>query len=91
MIKQVIINSTSESILPCAKVKPNIQLRKLSASLVPMKSHFFCIKIYSSNQLLVGSVVIDVAVGREDHGSIPTTEIGRGLNHLMPKLTSEAD
>jgi hypothetical protein len=71
MIKQVIINSTSESILPCAKVKPNIQLRILSASLVPMKSHFFCIKIYSSNQLLVGSVVISAELGREDHCSIP--------------------
>ncbi|PNY02469.1 MYB transcription factor, partial [Trifolium pratense] len=48
MTKQVIINSTPESILPPAKVKPNTLKRILSASLVPMKSHLFCIKSYSS-------------------------------------------
>ncbi|MCI21744.1 hypothetical protein A2U01_0042914, partial [Trifolium medium] len=31
---------------------------------------------------LVGSVVIDAELGREDHGSIPATAIGRGQKPL---------
>jgi hypothetical protein len=33
-------------------------------------------------QSFVGSVVISVEFGREDHGSIPATAVGRGLQPL---------
>jgi hypothetical protein len=36
----------------------------------------------TSYQSLVGSVVIDAELGREDHSSIPATAIGRGLEPL---------
>jgi hypothetical protein len=34
------------------------------------------------HQSLVGSVVIDIELGREDHGSIPATAIERRLEPL---------
>jgi hypothetical protein len=40
-------------------------------------------------QFLVGSVVIDVELDREDHDSIHSTAIGRTLKHLMAELTPE--
>jgi hypothetical protein len=42
------------------------------------------------DQSIVGSV-IEVELGREDHGSITTTAIGRGLEPLVSKLTPESD
>ncbi|MCI11067.1 hypothetical protein A2U01_0032166, partial [Trifolium medium] len=35
-----------------------------------------------NHQSLVGPVVIGVELGREDHGSIPATAIGKGLELL---------
>jgi nucleoside phosphorylase len=40
------------------------------------------LKIILENESLVGSVVISVELGREDHDSIPVTVIGRGLKPL---------
>jgi hypothetical protein len=40
------------------------------------------IKIGSSDQSLVGLVVIDAEFGREDHISIPAIAIGKGLEPL---------
>jgi hypothetical protein len=45
-------------------------------------------KINSLYQLLVG---IDVEFGMEDHGSIPTTTIERGLKPLNTITDSESD
>jgi hypothetical protein len=36
-------------------------------------------------------VVIDIELSREDHGSIPTTAIKRGLKPLMSELTLKSD
>ncbi|MCH97209.1 RNA polymerase subunit beta, partial [Trifolium medium] len=36
----------------------------------------------NSNQSLIDSVVVDAGLGREEHGSIPATAIGRGLEPL---------
>jgi hypothetical protein len=40
-------------------------------------------------QLLVGSVMIGTELDREDHSSIPTTTIGRGLKPLDGKTGGE--
>jgi hypothetical protein len=42
-------------------------------------------------QLLVGSMVIDADLGRENHGSIPCNCDRRGLEPLMPELTLKPD
>jgi hypothetical protein len=43
------------------------------------------------DQSLVGSVVIDAEIDREDHRSIPATVIEGGWNHLMLEPTYESD
>jgi hypothetical protein len=40
------------------------------------------LEVFCKNQSLVGSVVIDAELGREDYGLIPATAIGRGLELL---------
>jgi hypothetical protein len=46
------------------------------------KYKFNIAKNEKNDQSLVGSVVIDVELGRENHDSTPPTAIGRGLESL---------
>jgi hypothetical protein len=63
-----------------------LNTEKRSISTISLNSHFtVLLNIFVIDQSLVGLVVIGAELDREDHGSIPVTAIGRGLESLDAK------
>jgi hypothetical protein len=56
----------------------DLALKKIGQTILLSTEH----KILQYNWLLVGSVIIDTELGKEDHGLIPAIAIGRELEQL---------